>query len=253
MGHVKLNKITNYLNSYLSIDDFSDDSWNGLQFEGTTNVKHLATAVDASIDSFSKASQIKADLLLVHHGQFWKAANPSLAGWQKQRVDQLYRYNISVYAAHLPLDKHKVVGNNAQLLKLLGASITSDFHKYGETTIGWIGKLKPTPLETIVSKLNSKLNTACHVVGNTKSTISTIAVCSGGGAYSGFFDALNDKVDLYLTGDPVYVEPTAKDANINIVFAGHYYTETLGVKALGKHLAKKFSLKHTFLDLPPSS
>jgi dinuclear metal center YbgI/SA1388 family protein len=252
MDEVKLNKITDYLEEYLAVAEFTDDSWNGLQFEGKSDVKHIATAVDASIDSFSEAARIKADMLIVHHGQFWKQANPSFSSWQKKRLDILFENSLSLYVSHLPLDKHPEVGNNAQLLKLLGAEVTDDFHISNGQSVGWIGKIKETPLTEIVEVLNTKLSAESRVLSFGSKTIRSIGVCSGGAGMQGFFEAIESGVDLYISGDPVYVDTVAKDAGVNVIFAGHYETETVGVRALGDHLAEKYNLEHTFIDLPPT-
>ena len=252
MPKVKLNKIINYLDEYLTVADFTDDSWNGLQFESKPNVNHIATAVDASADAFSQAARIKTDLLIVHHGQFWKQANPSFSNWQKERLDILFANSVSLYASHLPLDRHPEVGNNAQILKLLGAKITNDFHISNGNNIGWVGQIKETPLTEIVKTINAKLSTKSRVLPYGPETIKNIGVCSGGGGSQSIFEAIQSKVDLYISGDPVYVNTIAKDAGMNAIFAGHYHTETVGVKALGNHLSKKYNIQHTFIDLPPS-
>lgn len=247
----RLQQITAYLDDYLSLPDFVDDSWNGLQYEGSDRVTKIASAVDASAASIAAAAKTAANLLLVHHGLYWRQSNPSLVGWQKDRLSLLHQHSLSLYAAHLPLDRHPDVGNNAQILRLLRAKITAEFYPHSDINIGWIGKIKPSPLSAITAKLEDSLKTSCRVLPFGKKKISTIAVCSGGGAYSGFFAALAAHVDLYISGDPVYVDPTAREARINVIFAGHYATETLGVQALAAHLSKKFSLDQIFLNLPP--
>jgi dinuclear metal center YbgI/SA1388 family protein len=247
----KLQKIVKFLDDYLKIDDIKDDSWNGLQIEGKAEVKKIIFAEDASIDSFKKAVKEKADLIVVHHGHFWKTGNPSVVGWNKKRIDLLYKNDISLYACHLPLDRHKEVGNNAQLLKLLGAKIKSEFMQHEGKNICWIGLLKkPVPVKEIEKKLNSELNTKCVVLPFGKEKVRTIAVCSGGGDYRTFFEALNKKVDLYITGDISNVYVTAKDAGFNVIFAGHYATETVGLRALSKIVKRKFKVETVFVDIP---
>ena len=130
-----LKKITNYLNQYLAIDKFEDDSWNGLQIEGASEIKKIVTGVTAGAELFIKAKEENADLIIVHHGHFWTKANPSIIGWSKNRLDILLKNKISLYGVHLPLDAHKDVGNNAQLLKLIGADITDEFYKQSSPTI----------------------------------------------------------------------------------------------------------------------
>ena len=150
-----------------------------------------------------------------------------------------------------PLDRHREVGHNAQLLKLLGANVTEEFYLYHGKNIGWIGKCrKGLTLEEIEEKLNRELNTVCRLLPFGKKMIGTIAVCSGGGSYSGFYQALDAGVDLYITGDSVEIYHTAKDAGINVIFAGHHATETVGLKALSRILSKMFEIETVFIDLP---
>jgi dinuclear metal center YbgI/SA1388 family protein len=246
-----LNEITNYLNEYLEIDKFEDDSWNGLQVEGKKEIKKIITGVTAGSELFTKAIKENADLVLVHHGHFWTKANPSITNWNKERLNLLLKNNISLYASHLPLDAHKEVGNNAQLLKLIGADITEEFHKYGNTNISWLGRFNaPKPLKEISDTLNKDLNTTSHIIPFGQKNISTVAVCSGGGGYNTFSEALSLKVDLYISGDTVEIYNNAKDAKMNVVFAGHHATETLGIKMLGKKLSDKFEITEEFIDIP---
>lgn len=248
---VNLMKIVNFLDKYLKINDIEDFSWNGLQIEGKSNVKKIALAVDDGVETFKKSAEVGADMVIVHHGQFWRDANPSIVSWNKKRIDMLYKNNISLYVAHLPLDRHEDVGNNVQLLKLLGARINKEFLDYKGKNISWMGDFKNgAKLEDIVKKLNSKLNTKCVVLNFGKKVIKTIGVCSGGGDYKQFFEALNKKLDLYLTGDINEVYHAVKDAGINVIFAGHHATETVGLKALSKVINKKFKVETVFIELP---
>lgn len=248
---IPLQQIQTYLDEYLAIADFVDDSWNGLQYAGSPQVNKIASAVDASASSFAAAARVGADFLLVHHGHFWRQANPSLVNWQKDRLTLLSQHNLSLYAAHLPLDQHAQVGNNAQILNLLKAKLTREFNPHANKNVGWIGQIKPTALSSITGQLNRRLTTTCRVLPFGKKLVTSIAVCSGGPSYPGFFAALAAGVDLYISGDPVYVDPIADEAKMNVIFAGHYATETLGVKTLADHLSRQYSLTHVFLDLPP--
>ncbi len=247
----KLKDIVKFLDNYLKIDEIEDRSWNVLQIEGKPNVNKIVFAENTSLDIFKKAKKIEADLIMVHHGQFWNGKNPSLVGWSKERVSFLYENGISLYACHLPLDRHKEVGNNAQLIKLLGAKIKKEFLMEGGKNIGWIGEFKkPVSVRKIEKKINTELDIECKSLLFGKDKIKTIAVCSGGGGHSVFHEAFNRKVDLYLTGESIDVYPTTKDAKFNVIFAGHYATETLGVKALMKIVDKKFKVKTIFIDDP---
>ena len=245
-----LSNIVSFLDDYLRINEITDESWNGLQFEGKEKVNKILFAVDAGSETFKKAIIENADMIVVHHGHFWKNTNPSLVNWTKQRIDLLYINNISLYGVHLPLDRHPIVGNNAQLLKILDAEITEEFLLHEGKNIGWIGKTKPTKLSEIEKKLNDKLNTKCKTLSYGKEKIEKIAVCSGGGGYSAFYEALKKNVDLYISGDSVEVFHSAKDSHTNIIFAGHHASETVGVKALSEVVNKELKVETLFVDLP---
>jgi dinuclear metal center YbgI/SA1388 family protein len=247
----KLANIVESLNNYLKIYDIKDTCWNGLQLEGTSEVKKIAFAVDASIETFKIAIEKQADLIVVHHGHFWHTQNPSITSWARERIDILYKHQMSLYACHLPLDRHRIVGNNARLLKLLRVAIKSEFLLHEGKNIGWIGMTKrAVSLKQIGRKLNTELNTNCIVLPFGKEKVKTIAVCSGGGGYGGFYEALNSGVDLYITGDAIEVYYTAQDSKMNVIFAGHHATETLGLKALAEVVKRKFRIHCMFIDLP---
>ncbi|MEM7009035.1 MAG: Nif3-like dinuclear metal center hexameric protein [Thermodesulfobacteriota bacterium] len=246
-----LKKVVSFLDKYLKVNEIEDSSWNGLQFEGRSSVDKIAFAVDASVKSFEEAVEINADMLVVHHGHFWSNHNPSISGWSKDRIKVLYDNDLSLYACHLPLDRHKEVGNNAEILKLLGAPIKKEFMHHKGKNIGWLGERKrAVSITDIESKLNDKLDTKCIVLPFGTNNVKTIAVCSGGGSYSGFYEALEMGADLYITGDTAELYYTAQDSGMNVIFAGHHATETVGLKALSKVVQKKLKVDTTFIDLP---
>lgn len=248
---VPRDELTTYLNEFLKTTEYSDASYNGLQFEGANDVEHIAVAVTAGQELFDRAVKEGADYVITHHGHFWTHANPSLTHWRKQRIKTLFDHDLSLYASHLPLDAHPEVGNNAQLLKLLGADIKGDFYQDSSQTISYWGKIsKGKHIDDIEQTLNDQLNTTCKTLPHGPAIVQTIAVCTGGGGYKGFSQALELSVDLFITGDTAEIYQDAKDSQTNVIFAGHHASETLGVKALGQHLAEKFQLKASFIDLP---
>jgi dinuclear metal center YbgI/SA1388 family protein len=250
----RLNNIVKFLNNYLKIKEVKDFSRNGLQVKGRPKVAKIAFTENASLDTFQQALRSGADLVVVHHGILWKSKYKQNAFLRitKERISFLKRNGLSLYAAHLPLDRHKIVGNNAQLLALLGAEIKSGFSgkKYGKT-IGWTGRFRsPVSVLKLAKILNKKLRTRCKVLSFGPAKVRTIAVCSGGGGSSPFYEALDEKVDLYLSGEPAEVYTSAKEAKMNVIFAGHYATETVGVKALMEVVKNKFKVKTVFIDDP---
>jgi len=168
----------------------------------------------------------------------------------KKRIKSLFDSNISLYACHLPLDWHPQYGNNSQLLKLLDIKKMGEFGEYHGKKIGYWGRAKKeTTLKAFSSEVNKLLNTKSTVIGFGKK-VRNIGVVSGGGWFA-INEAAQYEIDTFLTGEPSHNAYTiAEEMKVNLVFAGHYATETLGIKATGKMLQKKFNLKVEFLDHP---
>jgi dinuclear metal center YbgI/SA1388 family protein len=246
---MKLKEIVKFLDEYLKVSDFQDDSWNGLQVEGPEEVERIATAVDASFKTFERARQWGAQLLLVHHGLFWGKPFP-LVGVDFSRIEALIKNGMGLYACHLPLDAHPEVGNNAVLSCMLNLKDVEPFGYYKGTQIGCAGVLpQPLTLEEIKKILEDKLNQKVQVWGFGKKEIRSVAIVSGE-AGSIMKEGLG-KYDLLLTGGTgLSLFRLVEDASQSIIFAGHYATETVGIKAVGELLSSRFSLKHTFLDVP---
>lgn len=249
---VRLQELTLFLDAYLDSGSVRDDSWNGLQIEGKSDVQKVFFAVDAGMETFERAAQEGAQMIVVHHGMFWKSSNPSIQRHNKKRVDFLLKHGISLYASHLPLDMHPDVGNNAQLLELLGFEKDSPFGWYAGTQISFTGYAQESKtLVEIESVLRKEINAECKVLSFGSEKISRIAVCSGGGASFGLFmEASQAGVDLYLTGDSTEMYQMAKDIGINVIFAGHHATEIVGVRALSQVVKEKFDVEATFVDIP---
>ncbi len=134
---------------------------------------------------------------------------------------------------------------------MLGAKAKKEFIHHKGKNIGWIGERKKAiSLVDIETKLVDSLDAECIILPFGKEKIKSIAVCSGGGSYSGFYEALAQNADLYITGDTAEVFYTAKDSGMNVIFAGHHATETVGLKALSRVLEKKFKVRTAFIDLP---
>ncbi|MEK7499419.1 MAG: Nif3-like dinuclear metal center hexameric protein [Patescibacteria group bacterium] len=250
---VERDTITNYLDELLPTKDLEDPSWNGLQIEGKESVKTLVVGVTAGKELFSRAADIDADYIIVHHGHFWKYGTPALTGWEKKRIDMLLKNNISLYSSHLPLDKHPQVGNNIQILRLLNAEVTGDFSEHGDTSSSYTGMImRGKHIEEITEILEKGLDTTCITLPFGPPIVRTVAVCSGGGGYKAFAEAVDKKVDLFITGDTAEIYNDAKDSGTNVIFAGHHASERLGVRALGELLQKIFEVHVEFIDVPTS-
>ena len=245
-----LKKLVSFLDHELRLDEFSkDESSNGLQVEGGPLVRRVGLAVDACDFVFRRAAERKHDLLIVHHGLIWGGLR-SVTGVMKKRIKLLLDSGISLYACHLPLDWHPEYGNNANLLKALSIRKMGDFGEYHGKRIGYWGRLsKKVPLNEFVSRADKALNTSSKAIGFQKMA-RNIGVVSGGG-WSAIHDAEKTGIDTLLVGEPSHSAYTlAEEMKVNLVFAGHYATETLGVRAVGQMLGKKLGLHTEFIDHP---
>ncbi len=249
-----IHKIQSFLKKLLDPNTISDISLNGIQVENDgKEIKKIAFAVDASIASIEKAVKNECTLLIVHHGFFWGTPIP-ITGIFKQRIKLLLENNIGVIAYHLPLDLHADYGNNIMILKkILKTSYDiSPFGQYHKNLIGWQANLKKAIfIKEILNNLEISIDDkSIKYLSFGKKEIKKIAVVSGGGS-SCFNEAVNKNIDLFITGDQDHtLFHSAKENKINILFAGHYYTEIFGIKAIQKVIEKKFKIETCFLDIP---
>jgi dinuclear metal center YbgI/SA1388 family protein len=245
-----LRDIVSFLDTSLRIAEFpADDSSNGLQVEGRAKVARIGVAVDACDAVFDIAWQRGVDLLIVHHGLIWGGIT-SISGIMKKRLQMLFDSGISLYACHLPLDWHPVLGNNIRLLKLLGIRKKGEFGEYHGRRIGYWGALpNAVPVSRFVKTVDQALDTQSHSALFRREA-RNIGVVSGGG-WSAIHDAERLGIDTFLTGEPSHsAYCLAEELKINLVFAGHYATETLGVKAVQALLQRRFGIPSEFLHHP---
>jgi len=247
---MKTNVLAGLLDSELNVDAIEDDSLNGLQVSNSGETGRVALAVDASAAAIRKATSRQADMLIVHHGLFWGKPVP-LTGAFYDRIRLLVRSGMALYASHLPLDLHARLGNNAVFGKMMGWQPGEDFGLYHGVSIGKAYRLKKAMnVQTIAAQVGEKLNVKTELWKFGKEKISTVGVVSGRGL-SLLDEAIRKGYDLFMTGEPLHEHYwQAKEAGINVLFGGHYATETLGVRALGDWLAQKHGLKTEFIDLP---
>jgi dinuclear metal center YbgI/SA1388 family protein len=239
-----------HLNEFLRVDDFVDSSRNGLQVQGRDDIKKAGAAVDACLESIVIAAQRGIDFLIVHHGLLWENNEP-IVGAHYARVKKLLDAGINLYAAHLPLDAHVEVGNNAVIIKKLGFEVEGGFGKYHGVMIGARGRATtPFSQEKLLYaaiQLFGK-ETRGDMFGVEK--ISTLAVCSGAGA-SLLPDVQAAGIDCFITGEPRHsFFHYCKEHRLNVIYGGHYATETFGVIALAEYIQEKFGLPFEFIDVP---
>jgi dinuclear metal center YbgI/SA1388 family protein len=240
-----------YLNDYLHIKEIEDSSQNGLQVEGPDEVMKVAFATDACQAAFEQAVAANAQLLVVHHGLFW--SEPArLVGPLFRRVRTLIEGGCGLYAAHLPLDLHPEVGNNAELARLLDLKEAHRFGEYHGREIGFGGVLDPPlPLDALVERLTQATGEpSVRVLAHGPEEASRVGCISGGAAL--LVDQVADAgFDTFITGEASHSYfHHAAEWGLNVIYGGHYATETLGVKALARHLAEQFDLETTFLAIP---
>lgn len=250
MKETPLRQLTSFLDTKLSITDFPDDeSSNGLQVEGRDRIKRIGIAVDACEYVFRKAVTEKVDLLFVHHGIIWGGIK-AVRGIVRKRISMLLAADVSLYACHLPLDWHPELGNNAQILKLLALKKMGPFGEYHGKQIGYWGRTKrPLSVKAFTAKVEKVLH-AKTVTIPFSGHVRNVGIVSGGG-WSAIHDAERYGIDTLLTGESSHsAYALAEEMKINLIYAGHYATETPGVQAVGRLLKKKFGLVVSFIDHP---
>lgn len=248
---VKLHNIVNYLNDYLNIANIPDKSQNGLQLKGGDEINRIALVVDAALAVYPKAKAQTCELVLAHHGLIWGGGLKSITGRNHEHISYLLNNDISLYAAHLPLDAHLEVGNNAELARILGLCEISPFGAYNGIDIGLGGKLtKEATIDEIAQVFCNTLGCKPRLLSFGKKSNSKVAIVSGGGG-SALEEAIDKEYDCYITGEGSHGNyHMAREGGINVIYLGHYYSETVGVKALGGKLTDEFGVPCVFLDEP---
>ena len=246
-----LQHITNLLDTTLRIREIKDASvaLNGLQVENNGQVTKVALAVDGSQKTIEDAIAAGADLLILHHGIYWCGLRP-MTGWFKKKIETCLQHNLAVYGAHLPLDLHPELGNNAGIAQALGLSDCTPEVDYHGTLIGVAGTFNGTVAELRDKYASITGSCITGFVQDAAAPAGRVAVCSGG-AGDIIYQMHEKGYRTYLTGEENHwVVNAAQDMGVNILFAGHYATETFGVKALGKLIETQFGLPTVFIDNP---
>ena len=241
---VSRNDLMQTMNRWLEPERFQDYCPNGLQVEGKSGVRHIVSGVTASQALINEAIYVGADMILVHHGYFWKGEDQRIQGMKRARIKALMDYDINLVAYHLPLDDHPEYGNNRQLAKILDIQDAVPLDG-----LVWAGTLaKQLSPQAFAAHLQLCLDRAPLAVGTGPDLIKRVAWCTG--AAQGYITkALDAGVDAFISGE--ISEPTthtARECGIHYFAAGHHATERYGVKALGEALANEFGITHQFVD-----
>lgn len=246
--------IIEFLDQMLDSAAFEDYGPNGLQVPGADEVTKVVTAVSAHQELFERAAAARAQMVLCHHGIFWGSGNGPIDGRMKRRLKTLFDADISLAAYHLPLDAHADVGNNALICRALGFDPVEPFAVTRGRAIGWIGRTGEdggVTVDDLLARARATFDRddVLHFDGG-PDRIRTLGVVSGGG--DGFFgEAIAAGVDAFVSGEPS--EPAmadAREAGVHFLAAGHWASETFGVRRLGDLLAERFGVEHEFVAVP---
>lgn len=251
-----LTEIVQYLDATLDVANIPDypQALNGLQLANSGTVSRVAAAVDFSTTTVDAAIRAGAQLLLVHHGMFWSGQQP-ITGRRFARLRSLFQHDVAVYSAHLPLDVHPVLGNNAQLAAYLGLVPDGGFARYQTIDVGLTGPAQ-VPTKDLVEKMavlarehgGALVATKCEPNRQTRRW----AICTGAGASSSTIaEAAERGIDTLIAGEgPHHTAVEARDIGLAVIYAGHYATETFGVRALAKTLVEGFRIESSFIEAP---
>lgn len=239
-----------YCNNLLNCGAYQDYSPNGLQIEGRKQVQRVVSGVTASQALIEAAAAAGADMLLVHHGYFWRGEAATITGMKQRRIRTLLEHDINLVAYHLPLDAHARYGNNVQLAELLGWRIEGGLEPNNPHSIGLHGELEEALSgEELAGQLEARLGRKPLFIAGHDRPVKRIAWCTGGA--QGYFEkAVALGVDAFITGE--VSEQTyhiARECGVHFYAAGHHATERYGVRALGEHLAEHFAIEHRFIDI----
>ena len=240
-------EILAWCDDILQTAQFKDYAPNGLQVEGTEKIEKIVAAVTASRAAVECAAQQGAQLLLVHHGMFWKSEPATITGWKKQRIATLMHHNINMAGYHLPLDAHPELGNNAQLAKRCGWLPEYRFGDQDLLAAGRNGKRGQT-LTGLADDIAAALGRRPTVAGDPERVLDKLVWCSGGA--QGYFQAAIDHgADAYITGEISEAQyHLANETGTVFISAGHHATERYGIQALGSAIADTFGIEVSFFD-----
>ncbi len=244
-------EIVRYLDELLEPARFEDMGPNGLQVPGAETVTEVVTGVSAQLELFEAAASRPGALVLCHHGMFWNFQPRSIDETVKRRLRTLFDADLSLAAYHLPLDAHPEVGNNALICSELGLERAEPFGEAGGATIGWIARSPGGVPATKLRERCARLFGQEPFVWETgPDVVHSVGIVSGAAA-SMFRAAASAGLDAFLTGEPAeHTMADAREYGVHFIGAGHYATETLGVRRLGELLAERFGLQHRFVPIP---
>lgn len=247
---IQRDHLVQFLNNELQAGRIKDYCPNGLQVEGKNQICRIVTGVTASQALLDAAIDYNADAIVVHHGYFWKNEAPEITGMKKKRLQALLANDINLLAYHLPLDVHPVLGNNAQLGKLLGLEQLSAVTAAEPAGVLMTGQFSAArSLQSVAELLETVLQRKPLVQDGGTGDITTVAWCTGGG--QGYIEqAAAAGAQLFITGEvsekTIHV---SRELGIHFIAAGHHATERYGIKALGEFIRQQLEVEVRFIDI----
>src|SRR5437763_1150760 len=251
MPMARRDEIVAFADALLEAGAYPDALPVGLQVTGADEVTRIATGVSVSLELFRRAADADAQMLIVHHGMFWKSDPRRIGRRERARLETLFAADLSLVAYHLAPDAHPDVGNNALICRLLGLDDLQPFGAVGTRTVGFVGTAAPpVAFDELVARIRREIAPDPLVFANGPDQVARVAVISG--AAAGEIPAAADAgADCFLTGEPREAAMAqAREAGIHFVAAGHYATEVFGVRVLGDLVAGRFGVEHVFIDVP---
>ncbi len=245
-----LHEITHFLDQELHIAEIPDyaGALNGLQIENGGEVSKVVAAVDASLPVIEKAVDAGADLLLVHHGMFWQGAQKVTGAFYK-KLKLAMDHGLALYSAHIPLDVHPLWGNNALLAGRLGMDESVPFFDWKGIQLG-LKQEMTISRDELLDRVTQAVGARVHVCAGGPDSVGVVGVITGG-AGSEVAAIAACGIDTFITGEgPHWSYPLAEELGVNLLYAGHYATETFGVRAMASELERRFGVQSGFADHP---
>lgn len=239
-----------YLDDLLNIHKIADYGPQGLQIEGREQVEKIAVGVDTAHPTLDGALAAGADMLIVHHGLFWGGPR-RIVGAFGRKVRRIITAHLNLYAAHLALDAHPILGNNAELCRLLGLHPVGTYFSYQNLDVGILAEPDAgLPFTHLAERFTAALQAPLLIDASGPAQVRRVAVCSGDASRS-LEEAQARGCDTLVTGETDYTTAhMPAELGMNVIYGGHYATETLGVQALARHLHQQFGLPWVFIDVP---
>jgi dinuclear metal center YbgI/SA1388 family protein len=248
---ITCDELVAFLDDLLDAHEGGDYGPNGLQVQGRSQITKVVTGVSACLELFERAAAADADAVLVHHGIFWHGMPLPLTGVQHGRVASLIQAGVNLIAYHLPLDRHPDLGNNAVAAREFGLLDIEPFGDAKGLPVGFAGRFaEPVGIRDLARRTLKIFGQEPQVFGRGPERISTLGIISGG-AQKELYRAIDEGLDAFLTGEvSEWVMNLAREAGIHYLAAGHYATERLGIRALGRRVADRFDIPVEFIDVP---